>query len=58
MYDCTNIGLHFPVITQRTLAGGVGILAGDAGGIAFALHVEHPNNPQLHFQLYCSKARE
>jgi hypothetical protein len=27
---------------------------GGAGGIAYALHGSHPNNPQPPFQLYCS----
>jgi len=48
MYDCANIGS--PVI--------VFVDAGGFGGIAYALHVEHPNNPQSHYQLYCSEARE
>jgi hypothetical protein len=47
MYDCTNIGS--PVVL---------VFAGGAGGIAYALHVEHPNHPQLHFQLNCSEASE
>jgi len=47
MYDCTNIGS--PVVL---------IFPGGAGGIAYALHVEHPSHPQLHFQLYGSEARE
>ena len=51
MYDCTNKGSHSPVRGQKTILGGI-------GGIADALHVEHPNDPQLHSQLYCSKARE
>jgi len=44
MYDCTNIG--FLVVL---------IFPGGAGGIAYALHVSHPNNPQLHAQLYFLK---
>jgi hypothetical protein len=44
MYDCTNIGS--PVI--------VFVDAGEFGGIAYALHVEHPN-PQ-HFHVYRPKA--
>jgi len=46
MYGCTNIGS--PII--------VFVDAGGFGGIAYALHVEHPNHPQLYSQPYCSGA--
>jgi hypothetical protein len=38
MYDCTNIGS--PVV--------VFVDAGGFGGIAYALHVEHPNPQHSH----------
>ena len=41
MYDCANIG--FPLIVD----------AGELGGIAYALYVEHPKDPQP-FQLSVS----